>query len=79
MTKKTRLRQEGGFCDEIKSGGVLLSHAVTHVVPLALQGLNIEFGMGGGHAVGEYFGVLAAISRLSRSISRWRCSNAVVN
>jgi hypothetical protein len=33
---------------EIKSGGVLLSHAVTHVVPSALQGLTTEFGMGSG-------------------------------
>ena len=33
---------------EIKSGGVRLSHAVTHVVPSALQGLTTEFGMGSG-------------------------------
>jgi hypothetical protein len=36
------------YCYEIKSGGVLLSHAVTHVVPSALQGLTTEFGMGSG-------------------------------
>jgi hypothetical protein len=31
---------------EINSGGVLLSHAVAHVVSSALPALTIEFGMG---------------------------------
>ena len=39
-----------GCCYENKSGGVLLSHAVTHVVSSALQGLTTEFGMGSGVA-----------------------------
>jgi hypothetical protein len=37
-----------GHCYEINSGGVLLSHAVTHVVSSALQGLTSEFVMGSG-------------------------------
>jgi hypothetical protein len=37
-------------CSEINSGGVLLSHAVTHVVSSALPGLTSEFGMGSGVA-----------------------------
>jgi hypothetical protein len=48
LIKKPRLHQEAGFLLENKSGGVLLSHAVTHVVPSALQGLTTEFGMGSG-------------------------------
>ena len=39
-----------GWCYENKSGGVLLSHAVAHVVSSALQGLTTEFGMGSGVA-----------------------------
>jgi hypothetical protein len=37
-------------CYNNKSGGVLLSHAVAHVVSSALQGLTTEFGMGSGVA-----------------------------
>jgi hypothetical protein len=33
---------------EIKSGGVLLSHAAARVVPSTLEGLTTEFGMGSG-------------------------------
>jgi len=33
---------------ENKSGGVLLSHVVAHVVSSARQGLTTEFGMGSG-------------------------------
>ena len=36
----------GGFQE--KSGGVLLSHMVSHAVPLALASLTSEFGMGSG-------------------------------
>ena len=43
--KKARLNQPGLLL-KINSGGVLLSHAVTHVVPSALQGLTAEFRMG---------------------------------
>jgi hypothetical protein len=35
---------------EIKSGGVLLSHAAARVVPSTLEGLTTEFGMGSGVA-----------------------------
>ena len=40
--------KEAGLGYENKSGGVLLSHAVTHVVSSALQVLTTEFGMGSG-------------------------------
>jgi hypothetical protein len=36
---------------KIKSGGVLLSHAVTHAVSSAAKGLTAEFGMGSGVAL----------------------------
>ena len=39
-------RKVGGFQE--KSGGVLLSHMVSHAVPLALASLTSEFGMGSG-------------------------------
>ena len=48
--KKPHLRQEAGLGDKINSGGVLLSHAVARVAPLALPGLTSEFGMGSGVA-----------------------------
>jgi hypothetical protein len=44
-----------GCCYENKSGGVLLSHAVTHVVSSALQGLTTEFGMGSVRLSSIYF------------------------
>ena len=39
---------ETGFED--RPGGVLLSHSLTRAVPLALEGLTSEFGMGSGMA-----------------------------
>jgi hypothetical protein len=50
MRKKPRLGCEAGLGYENNSGGVLLSHAVTHVVSSALPGLTTEFGMGSGVA-----------------------------
>jgi hypothetical protein len=51
QNKKSPPRSRGGLgAMEIKSGGVLLSHAVTHVVPSTLEGLTAEFGMGSGVA-----------------------------
>ena len=44
--EKPRMLSHAGF--HINSGGVLLSHAVTRAVPLALEGLTSEFGMGSG-------------------------------
>jgi hypothetical protein len=48
LIKNPRLVKKRGCCYEIKPGGVLLSHAVTYVVPSALQVLTTEFGMGSG-------------------------------
>jgi hypothetical protein len=48
--KKPASVKKRACCYEIKSGGVLLSHAVTHVVSSALQGLTTEFGMASGVA-----------------------------
>ena len=48
--KSPPLSRSGLAAMEINSGGVLLSHAVTHVVSSALQGLTTEFGMGSGVA-----------------------------
>jgi hypothetical protein len=50
VIKKPPSVKRGAYCYEIKSGGVLLSHAVTHAVSSALQGLTTEFGMGSGVA-----------------------------
>jgi hypothetical protein len=50
LDKKSPPQSRDGLCYENKSGGVLLSHAVTHVVSSALQGLTTEFGMGSGVA-----------------------------
>src|SRR5690606_1222248 len=35
----------GATLDQYESGGVLLSHTVTHAVPSALEGLTSGFGM----------------------------------
>ena len=48
--KKPASVKRRACCYENKSGGVLLSHAVAHVVSSALQGLTTEFGMGSGVA-----------------------------
>ncbi len=45
--KKTASFNGGGFSN-INPGVVLLSHTVTHAVPLALKGLTSVFGMGTG-------------------------------
>jgi len=44
--KKNPPPSRDGLAAENKSGGVLLSPAVTHVVSSALPGLTTEFGMG---------------------------------
>jgi hypothetical protein len=54
IIKKPASVKGRAYCDEINggagfqpvSGGVLLCHAVTHVVPSRLSGLTTEFGMG---------------------------------
>src|SRR5437868_12491741 len=38
-------RKSGATLDQYKSGGVLLSHTVSHAVPSALKGLTSGFGM----------------------------------
>ena len=50
LIKKPASVKGRAWCYEIKSGGVLLSHAVAHVVSSALPGLTTEFGMGSGVA-----------------------------
>ena len=44
--KPRELKSSRGFV--VNPGGVLLSHTVPRAVPLALEGLTSEFGMGSG-------------------------------